>query len=158
MYARTAVAAVLAGAASVGALFLSAPAHATRCTDQINYAGDPRSNAEINSIGATTGQCPAPLTGAVIADAPTGCNSQSLLPALLASGAIENVGLARPTCVGDWAMASTTAAPPAQNAAVLFHRVNGTWQYVTYGSYWDCVGVNGVPPEAAAMFAGCYQH
>jgi hypothetical protein len=46
----------------------------------------------------------------------------------------------------------------APNAAVLFHRVNGTWQYVTYGSYWDCVGVNGVPPEAAAMFAGCYQN
>jgi hypothetical protein len=35
-----------------------------RCTNQIDYAGDPRSNAEINSIGATTGQCPAPLTNA----------------------------------------------------------------------------------------------
>lgn len=32
-----------------------------RCTNQINYAGDPRSNAEINSIGASTGQCPAPI-------------------------------------------------------------------------------------------------
>ncbi|MFC9654200.1 hypothetical protein ACFTTY_37285, partial [Streptomyces sp. NPDC056937] len=30
------------------------------CTDQINYAGDPRSNAEINSIGADTGTCPKP--------------------------------------------------------------------------------------------------
>ena len=116
MNARTAVAAVLAGAASVGALFLSAPANAT------------------------------------------GCNSQTMMAALPASGAIANVPLAQPTCVGDWAQASTTAAPPAQSAAVLFHRVNGTWQYVTYGSYWDCVGVNGVPPEAAAMFAGCYQH
>jgi hypothetical protein len=28
------------------------------CTNQINYAGDPRSNAEINSIGAQTGYCP----------------------------------------------------------------------------------------------------
>ncbi|WP_211246590.1 hypothetical protein, partial [Amycolatopsis taiwanensis] len=28
------------------------------CTDQINYAGDPRSNAEINSIGEQTGTCP----------------------------------------------------------------------------------------------------
>ncbi|TKA00748.1 hypothetical protein [Actinacidiphila oryziradicis] len=28
------------------------------CTDQINYAGDPRSNAEINSIGEQTGHCP----------------------------------------------------------------------------------------------------
>ncbi|MFD0034606.1 hypothetical protein ACFVJK_41595, partial [Streptomyces sp. NPDC127172] len=27
----------------------------TKCTDQLNYAGDPRSNAEINSIGASTG-------------------------------------------------------------------------------------------------------
>lgn len=32
-----------------------------RCTNQIDYAGDPRSNAEINSIGASTGQCPAPI-------------------------------------------------------------------------------------------------
>lgn len=33
-----------------------------RCTNQINYAGDPRSNAEINSIGEATGQCPAPIS------------------------------------------------------------------------------------------------
>ena len=33
-----------------------------RCTNQIDYAGDPRSNAEINSIGAETGQCPAPIS------------------------------------------------------------------------------------------------
>ncbi|MDF3290192.1 hypothetical protein [Streptomyces silvisoli] len=32
--------------------------HGVRCTDQINYAGDPRSNAEINSIGEQTGYCP----------------------------------------------------------------------------------------------------
>ncbi|KAK1180915.1 hypothetical protein B7755_023880 [Streptomyces sp. NBS 14/10] len=30
----------------------------TKCTDQINYAGDPRSNADINSIGEETGYCP----------------------------------------------------------------------------------------------------
>ncbi len=29
-----------------------------KCTDRINYAGDPRSNAEINTIGAKTGYCP----------------------------------------------------------------------------------------------------
>ncbi|MFH8806966.1 hypothetical protein ACH4GZ_06865, partial [Streptomyces hygroscopicus] len=29
-----------------------------KCTDQINYAGDPRPNAEINSIGENTGYCP----------------------------------------------------------------------------------------------------
>jgi hypothetical protein len=28
------------------------------CTNQINYAGDSRSSAEINSIGAQTGYCP----------------------------------------------------------------------------------------------------
>ncbi|CAM5432335.1 Secreted protein OS=Streptomyces tendae OX=1932 GN=GUR47_26505 PE=4 SV=1 [Streptomyces tendae] len=33
-----------------------------KCTDQRNYAGDPRSNAEINSIGEETGTCPAPQT------------------------------------------------------------------------------------------------
>ncbi len=29
-----------------------------KCTDQINYVGDPRSNAEINTIGEETGYCP----------------------------------------------------------------------------------------------------
>lgn len=29
-----------------------------KCTDQINYAEDSRSNAEINSIGEETGYCP----------------------------------------------------------------------------------------------------
>lgn len=44
-------------------LVLAAPVNADgRCTNQIDYAGDPRSNAEINSIGATTGHCPAPIT------------------------------------------------------------------------------------------------
>lgn len=33
-----------------------------RCTNQTNYAGDPRSNAEINSIGERTGTCPPVLT------------------------------------------------------------------------------------------------
>ncbi|MFI8346558.1 hypothetical protein, partial [Streptomyces sp. NPDC085596] len=30
----------------------------TKCTDQIDYAGDSRSNAEINSIGEDRGACP----------------------------------------------------------------------------------------------------
>ncbi|MGW3565258.1 hypothetical protein ACWDSL_15505 [Streptomyces sp. NPDC000941] len=30
----------------------------TKCTDQINYAKDHRSNADINSIGEETGYCP----------------------------------------------------------------------------------------------------
>jgi len=93
--------------------------------------------------------------------AATGCSSQSLLPVLLATGRIRNVVLAQPTCVGDWAMVQTvdidTAGPPGQPPAVLFHRVNGTWQYVELGSGWDCVAANGVPPEAAAMFPACRQ-
>ncbi|GAA1990121.1 hypothetical protein GCM10009754_80470 [Amycolatopsis minnesotensis] len=32
----------------------------TRCTDQVDYAGDPRPNVEINSEGEDTGVCPAP--------------------------------------------------------------------------------------------------
>ncbi|WP_329152258.1 hypothetical protein OIU91_32415 [Streptomyces sp. NBC_01456] len=40
----------------------------TSCTNQINYAGDSRSNAEINSIGEKTGHCPAPEKG----DKPSG--------------------------------------------------------------------------------------
>ncbi|WP_063064106.1 hypothetical protein [Nocardia violaceofusca] len=37
-----------------------------KCTDQIDYAGDPRPNAEINSIGEQTGQCPAPQAPAYV--------------------------------------------------------------------------------------------
>lgn len=33
-----------------------------RCTDRIDYAGDPRSNAEINSAGEATGTCPDPIS------------------------------------------------------------------------------------------------
>ncbi|MFR0359464.1 hypothetical protein [Streptomyces sediminimaris] len=39
------------------------PKDGVKCTDQIDYAGDPRSNAQINSIGENTGTCPAPRTG-----------------------------------------------------------------------------------------------
>ena len=39
----------------------SSTADPVRCTNQINYAGDPRSNAVINSIGASTGICPVPI-------------------------------------------------------------------------------------------------
>ena len=57
-----------------------------RCTNQIGNAGDLRSNAEINSIGALTGQCPLPMSqgyglpglvsGAV--EVPTSSDSRSL--------------------------------------------------------------------------------
>ncbi|GHF46734.1 hypothetical protein FHX82_001545 [Amycolatopsis bartoniae] len=32
-----------------------------KCTEQIDYGSDPRSNAEINSIGESTGTCPNPI-------------------------------------------------------------------------------------------------
>ncbi len=72
------------GAVSLLAISLvaAAPSHADeKCTNQIDYAGDPRSNAEINGIGFTTGQCPAPMTGGVASNGtpagdklPPGCN------------------------------------------------------------------------------------
>ena len=37
-----------------------APKADVSCTNQINYAGDTRSNAEINSLGEQTGTCPKP--------------------------------------------------------------------------------------------------
>ncbi|MGX1773678.1 hypothetical protein ACWIGW_16315 [Nocardia brasiliensis] len=40
-----------------------APAAPVKCTDQLNYGNHPRSNAEINSIGEQTGQCPDPISG-----------------------------------------------------------------------------------------------
>lgn len=56
-------------------LVLTAPSHADeKCTNQIDYAGDPRSNAEINGIGFNTGQCPAPMTGGVASNGTPGGN------------------------------------------------------------------------------------
>ncbi|MBO0843646.1 MAG: hypothetical protein J2O46_10700 [Nocardioides sp.] len=46
------------------------------CTNQINYAGDPRSNAEINSIGAETGTCPAVEEPASSSGKPAGSASK----------------------------------------------------------------------------------
>ncbi|MGI5129661.1 hypothetical protein ACQEVB_22835 [Pseudonocardia sp. CA-107938] len=37
-----------------------AQASDTSCTNRIDYAGDPRSNAELNSLGERTGTCPTP--------------------------------------------------------------------------------------------------
>jgi len=51
-------------AVAVCALVTAPRVNAERCTNLIDYAGDPRSNAIINSIGASTGQCPQPMTGA----------------------------------------------------------------------------------------------
>ncbi len=61
---RQAVIAACIAAAIPGAVLGAATASAQpSCTDQIDYSGDPRSNAEINSIGGTTGVCPTPQTG-----------------------------------------------------------------------------------------------
>lgn len=58
-------------AVAVCALVTAPRVNAERCTNLINYAGDPRSNAVINSIGASTGQCPAPMTGVAASAAPS---------------------------------------------------------------------------------------
>lgn len=54
---------------------------ADRCTNQIDYAGDPRSNAIINGIGANTGKCPTPMTAGG-----TGPSAPSPRPAVPAVG------------------------------------------------------------------------
>jgi hypothetical protein len=57
---------LILGALPVGTLSLAGHASADdRCTNNVNYAGDPRSNAVINSIGASTGQCPTPIPQAI---------------------------------------------------------------------------------------------
>ncbi|MEZ0381783.1 hypothetical protein ACAG20_02485, partial [Mycobacterium sp. pW045] len=59
------VASVVANMFGAVLLFFSPASNAMplRCTNMINYAGDPRGNAEINGIGWQTGECPAPTTG-----------------------------------------------------------------------------------------------
>ncbi|MEJ2885855.1 hypothetical protein [Actinomycetospora aeridis] len=62
-----------------------------RCTNQIDYASDPRSNAEINSIGEQTGRCPRPLTASELAN-----------PGELALEAcVEQTGMTREECIAD---------------------------------------------------------
>ncbi|KAB2581536.1 hypothetical protein BS297_30320, partial [Rhodococcus erythropolis] len=63
---------------SASAVAPAAPGPATgstKCTDQIDYAGDPRSNAEINSIGEQMGSCPAPLPSGAV-EPPEKCTDQ----------------------------------------------------------------------------------
>jgi hypothetical protein len=42
----------------------------------LNYTGDPRSNAEINSIGEESGRCPAPEKGEVPKEPGVSCTNQ----------------------------------------------------------------------------------
>ncbi|MCP2169131.1 hypothetical protein [Goodfellowiella coeruleoviolacea] len=58
-------------ATTQAAVMHSQPAQTPSCTDQMDYSGDPRSNAEINSIGAETGTCP-PVQKSTQAKAPQG--------------------------------------------------------------------------------------
>lgn len=86
------------------------------------------------------------------------CDAGSLVEVVLASGAVDlarsqwgNLELKDLRCVGDWAMARTVWADPnAQNADVLFHRIDGAWRYVTVGGYMECTGQFGVPADVAA--------
>lgn len=71
MHGRT-IFALIIWAVALAVPTMVAPASATaddRCTNQIDYSADPRSNAEINGIGASTGVCPTPMTG-VSSDVP----------------------------------------------------------------------------------------
>src|SRR4051812_11691095 len=74
-----------------------------RCTNQFEYAGDPRSNAEINSIGASTGQCPAPITASTTSDGSFGSDQEF---GVAYSGAICNELAADPQRHTIWSMVS----------------------------------------------------
>jgi hypothetical protein len=79
----------------------------TRCTDQIDYTGDPRSHPEINSIGAETGACPAPLTD----ETPEGTPKE---PGLRCTDQIDYTGDPRSNAdinsIGEW----TGYCPPVE--------------------------------------------
>jgi hypothetical protein len=51
-----------------------------KCTDKINYAGDPRSNAEINTIGEREHYCPEPIR-ATVTQNPTPTSTVTTSPA-----------------------------------------------------------------------------
>jgi hypothetical protein len=57
------VALPMVGVAIAAPAMADGPTYDLKCTNMINYAGDPRSNAEINGIGWSTGTCPTPIRG-----------------------------------------------------------------------------------------------
>lgn len=66
----------------------------SKCTNRINYANDPRGNAEINSIGAQTGKCPKPITAS--------SSRATKSPGELALDACqEQTGMTRSECIAD---------------------------------------------------------
>ncbi|MCF3141834.1 hypothetical protein [Streptomyces platensis] len=79
-----------------------------RCTDQINYAGDPRSNAEINTIGEKTGHCPMPEKG----DKPSGTPKK---PGTSCTDQINYAGDARSNAEINTMGEKTGYCPPVRN-------------------------------------------
>jgi hypothetical protein len=63
-----------------------------KCTNRIDYAEDPRSNAELNSVGVQTGRCPAPRRARTSAVAP----GEAALAAC-----VEQTGMTRTECIAD---------------------------------------------------------
>ncbi|MFF2557194.1 hypothetical protein ACFVUS_39770 [Nocardia sp. NPDC058058] len=82
--------------------------HYVKCTDKINYAGDPRSNAEINLEGERHGgDCPAPITSS-----PTAAPSTVAATTTVAPPAVTTTVSPAPTTT-----AAATSAPAATEPA-----------------------------------------
>ncbi|WP_433855783.1 hypothetical protein [Streptomyces kronopolitis] len=80
----------------------------TSCTNKINYAGDTRSNAEINGIGERTGHCPAPQKG----DKPAGTPKK---PGTSCTDQINYAGDARPNVEINSIGEKTGYCPPVRH-------------------------------------------
>ncbi|MEU5268436.1 hypothetical protein AB0G77_07820, partial [Streptomyces hygroscopicus] len=78
-----------------------------KCTDQINYAGDPRPNAEINSIGENTGHCP-PVQGSA-SSTPSGTPKK---PGMKCTDQINYAGDPRPNAEINSIGENTGYCPP----------------------------------------------
>ncbi|MFK4798386.1 hypothetical protein ACI3K5_06815 [Streptomyces sp. MPA0124] len=79
-----------------------------KCTDQVNYAGDPRPNAEINSIGEETGTCPEPQSGGT----PSGTPKQD---GVKCTDQVNYAGDPRPNAEINSIGEETGTCPPAQD-------------------------------------------
>ncbi|WHX19972.1 hypothetical protein QFW82_24425 [Streptomyces malaysiensis subsp. malaysiensis] len=83
-----------------------------RCTDQINYAGDPRSNAEINTIGEETGHCPKPQKAETPSGTPSGTPKK---PGVSCTNQINYAGDPRPNAEINTIGEKTGYCPPVQH-------------------------------------------
>ncbi|MFE3226191.1 hypothetical protein [Nocardia sp. NPDC059228] len=84
-----------------------APDGYVKCTDKINYVGDPRSNAEINRLGEILGHCPDPVSASII---PTPTTT-------VAPTTTTDPGTAAPVTTTTTAPQTTTPAPTTTAAA-----------------------------------------